>query len=227
MCAAHGRPQVPGGGGARPHANRGSEKLGRARHHVLHTCRHLCGMCSLPVVFTLLWGGGPPSPLRRSMCGGATPWRSCPGCGRARTASACCCWTAHPRWGDGARGGGCTRHMRMCRPVQGLHPPTALLTSMPASCLHRRPLPPPSLPPRQQEYLGYLKAAEPVLEPGAVVIADNAGVFAQVRRGRVSERRVERGSTHSARMPAALQALMPGPLLPAGSRRSSCCTWPM
>lgn len=30
-----------------------------------------------------------------------------------------------------------------------------------------------------KEYLGYLKAAEPFLEPGALVIADNAGVFAQ------------------------------------------------
>lgn len=30
-----------------------------------------------------------------------------------------------------------------------------------------------------REYLGYLQAAEPLLKPGAVVVADNAGVFAQ------------------------------------------------
>ena len=29
------------------------------------------------------------------------------------------------------------------------------------------------------QYLSYLKAAEPVLAPGALVIADNAGVFAE------------------------------------------------
>ena len=31
-----------------------------------------------------------------------------------------------------------------------------------------------------REYLHYLKAAEPRLAPGATIVADNAGVFAQV-----------------------------------------------
>jgi predicted O-methyltransferase YrrM len=36
------------------------------------------------------------------------------------------------------------------------------------------------VPPAAQETLGYLKAAEAHLAPGALVIADNAVVFAQV-----------------------------------------------
>jgi predicted O-methyltransferase YrrM len=53
------------------------------------------------------------------------------------------------------------------------------LKALPSRLAGKRPIELLFLDGRPDQYLAYLQAAEPLLGPGAIVVADNAGVFGQ------------------------------------------------